>query len=830
MKLRRIEAVSFGALKDCSLGDLGDGLSVVLGPNESGKSTYTALVRQVLYGFPDRRSKDFGYEPAAGTRAGTLVFGNDEGEWAITRTDGTKGGAVRVDPLKGPQRDGLLPEIVGSVAEQTFRVVFGFGLDELDDIASGTDKQVMDRLYAGASGLEVNPIDVRRALEQSKGDLFKPGGRNARLSVLSARIREQRAALRELETAARDFAAEQRRLKELGERLVPVREAKEASDKRLRALERDLQNVESMAATAAEERERLEAARTALAEHRRDAERTVVDDRILALSAEIEALLADASAAKGQSERARTLEMRAAELERSAATHDAPPIARDTPQARAALEGWRATKARLEADAEATQRAASSSRSKAEALTRAGQGEASLKREGGSPVFAWVVLALGLAGVAAGLALGQTVAAVVGMAAIIVGAAMLLLGRRQSAGAPDSLSAEALRQRSDAEAAEAVAAESATRLGEKAAEWAAWLVESGLDARGVETAAVAALLDDAHKRDELLAQAASLRAEADAEREAAVSWAERLTSLVRGPLGISETSPEPQALAIRAGEALSAAKAARDKRSASLAAIEAVEGDIERSESALERLTQGMAEIGAAYGITEHLTAGLAAARDEAAVELTRIAQEFEALLKEHTALETKLGSQGRDASMALVRQDLEGLNAEAAEAADRYLVEAMAVKLVDLARERYERDRQPQVVRVASEVFSAITKGRYTDVRVPFGESRITVVTDSGKVRAIPELSRGTAEQLYLALRVGLIESFGEQGPHLPVLMDDIVVNYDYERIQEAATAIAALSASRQVVFFTCHEATADALTNGVPGATRIELNRCSL
>jgi uncharacterized protein YhaN len=109
-------------------------------------------------------------------------------------------------------------------------------------------------------------------------------------------------------------------------------------------------------------------------------------------------------------------------------------------------------------------------------------------------------------------------------------------------------------------------------------------------------------------------------------------------------------------------------------------------------------------------------------------------------------------------------------------------------------------------------------------------GDESITVVTDSDKVFSTSQLSRGTAEQLYLALRVGLIQSFGEQGPHLPVLMDDIVVNYDAERIHGAAAAVAELSASRQVVFFTCHEATAETLTRAVPGATTITLDRCTL
>jgi uncharacterized protein YhaN len=77
VKLTRIDAVRFGALEGECLDGIGDGLTVVLGPNESGKSTYTALVRSVLFGFPMGRGKagDRFYSPvpSAASRASTAA-------------------------------------------------------------------------------------------------------------------------------------------------------------------------------------------------------------------------------------------------------------------------------------------------------------------------------------------------------------------------------------------------------------------------------------------------------------------------------------------------------------------------------------------------------------------------------------------------------------------------------------------------------------------------------------------------------------------------------------------------------------------------------------
>ena len=56
--------------------------------------------------------------------------------------------------------------------------------------------------------------------------------------------------------------------------------------------------------------------------------------------------------------------------------------------------------------------------------------------------------------------------------------------------------------------------------------------------------------------------------------------------------------------------------------------------------------------------------------------------------------------------------------------------------------------------------------------------------VFDTTSAASVPDrLSRGTAEQLYLALRLGLVDQLGEVGSGLPVLMDDVLVNFSPDR-----------------------------------------------
>ena len=67
-------------------------------------------------------------------------------------------------------------------------------------------------------------------------------------------------------------------------------------------------------------------------------------------------------------------------------------------------------------------------------------------------------------------------------------------------------------------------------------------------------------------------------------------------------------------------------------------------------------------------------------------------------------------------------------------------------------------------------------------------------------------ELSRGTREQLFLALRFGLIRELGQRTEPLPVIVDEVLVNFDPARALRAAAAFTELSDTNQVLVFTCH------------------------
>ncbi len=839
MRLTAIEAIRYGALEGECLAGLSDGLTVVLGPNESGKTTMTALTRHVLYGYPDGRSKERSYTPQAGARVARLVFSDPSGEWAIERVDGKNRGPVSVVARAGIERPELLGELVGGVSEQTYRVVFGFGLDELAQIESGDNADIVSRLYAAGYGLAVNPMDARKHLVAAADELYAPRASKPVVNALASKMRELKAQIGALEAQATEYAGEQVRLGELAEDLASLRSRRDSLDLQLRALEQDATRLTA----ASEEIEALEAqareADAAIADGERGIALIDVDERVIAAGPELSAVLDETSGFRQRLESIASAENAAEDVDRRVKATALPEDARDSVENRAALDAWRDRLAELRVKAEAAEESARRVEAQAASTEKVAADTAVGPAASNRLPFALAVgaVVVGVAFVAAGLMLRQPLASVLGAVVLLVGAIAGALGlsrRPSSADAGTSLSADAARLRADAEAQRTLATAATAELEVAKEEWRAWLAAAGLDAHGDDPAAVRSLLDELAERQRLLVDAERHRETASRERDAAEAWVVRLVDAIRrydDSGGQIVPLAEATGLAARAKRDLEVAREAAAERAQLTRELEVERTERRRIGERLDSARAVSAQIAGRHEL-DPATAlpALRSLVDRTAAELSDVRAAHDALAREHSELTGRLNTEGRDNAMAIVRQQIESARAQAADAADRYLVAALGVSLLDGARERFERERQPEVVRTAGRVFSAMTDGRYIDVRVPLDNSGISVVTADGTVRSTADLSRGTAEQLYLALRVGLIGALKDQGRSLPILMDDVVVNFDPERRSGAVQAVSELAALRQVVFFTCHPETAEALTEAVSGAVLVTLDRCSL
>ncbi len=838
MRLKRVEAIRFGRLDSMALGDLGAGLNVVFGPNEAGKTSFTDLVRHLLYGFPGKRGGQAVYESQVGKRQGRLVFFDDTGEWVVDRVEGPRGGQVKVSEVCGPERPDLIERITAGVSNNAFRVVFGFGLAELAEIesdrASGDD--VLSRLYAAQAGLQISPSDVRADLEKSTAHLWAQRGVSKPvLNDLKSRIERVRREIGGLERAAATYAEDQERLAELSQRLLEARDQRAGASLRFRELTAAAERLESLERLRDEIQSEVDTATSGLATAGERLERLSVDERVLAVACELTAVLDDLSGFRqrldtvhGHDLEVLVLRGRAETALLEAAVTPEQAVAVDIgPETIKGIERWRDRLAALMSQSDASLRDARRERAAADAM--AGRDPA-LSLAAPAPAQrlpAFVMLGAGLLLAAGAAFMREWVSVVFGAVIAFVGGVLLLRSGRMAVPAAAGPSAEDLEQR--ACTAEELARIDSDELEAARTEWRSWLAARGLSVAGDDAAAVAIMVA-AVKDWRLAARELDRRQEAQATDFA---WCEayrsRLAAAVGAFLPGVDDAPleEIPTLAARARELLDftlAASAQRDEIARESERLGELVANAERRQAVarddttatLERI--GMSDCDALQVRADAEAAGCAAREADDA---------YDELLGEHTTLTTHLNSAGRDSAMAELRLELTGLVERTEAALERYAVLALATRLMARTQEYHERTRQPEVIRRASEVFALITGGRYVRVSVP-RSGEFLVYDEVARIKPSSELSTGTVQQLYLALRIALIETLDGVGPGLPVLMDDILVNFDPQRREGAARAVADLAARRQVVVFTCHPQTAALFEQVVPGRTLLTLDRC--
>ena len=125
-------------------------------------------------------------------------------------------------------------------------------------------------------------------------------------------------------------------------------------------------------------------------------------------------------------------------------------------------------------------------------------------------------------------------------------------------------------------------------------------------------------------------------------------------------------------------------------------------------------------------------------------------------------------------------------------------------------------------VARVGA-VFAALTDGAHPGVAVEDdGADQVLVALEAdGRGRKqVAELSEGTRDQLFLALRIVALEDYVDGNPALPFIADDVLQTFDDARAMAALRALVDLSGHVQVIVLT-HHPHVQALARELPAGT---------
>ncbi len=185
-------------------------------------------------------------------------------------------------------------------------------------------------------------------------------------------------------------------------------------------------------------------------------------------------------------------------------------------------------------------------------------------------------------------------------------------------------------------------------------------------------------------------------------------------------------------------------------------------------------------------------------------------AAELDALAKEDHALHLRIAQR---AAGVRPLNDIEEERANVAARAEILAEELQAAAYAAAIIEEVANDRHariaPRLAASASAYLAEITGDIYDELLIG-RDLRVSVrVPQTKELKEYPEmrLSKGTVDQIYLALRLALVEGMSRTGERLPMIMDDPFVNYDGGRLANALRVLIRIARDGQILLFTCHE-----------------------
>lgn len=157
--------------------------------------------------------------------------------------------------------------------------------------------------------------------------------------------------------------------------------------------------------------------------------------------------------------------------------------------------------------------------------------------------------------------------------------------------------------------------------------------------------------------------------------------------------------------------------------------------------------------------------------------------------------------------SIAEAEETVEAANAEVARINELQDTLTLTRRFLQDAQTRVHRTIAPVLQATLSQWLPAVTAGRYADVTVNPVTLQVEVCGPSRRWRKADTLSYGTAEQIYLLLRIALADHLTKGHDSCPLILDDVTVHADAERTHQILNLLLKMAEDRQVIIFTQEE-----------------------
>ncbi|WP_373499224.1 AAA family ATPase [Desulfococcus sp.] len=236
-----------------------------------------------------------------------------------------------------------------------------------------------------------------------------------------------------------------------------------------------------------------------------------------------------------------------------------------------------------------------------------------------------------------------------------------------------------------------------------------------------------------------------------------------------------------------------------------------------RTEADLERTAAQLRSLSGGRPLGAFIADASSVDPDTLDLQLTRMTESLARLDQEKSDLDQAIGGHRTELAKmdgghqaADLAEQGQALIAAIRGDALRFLRLKLAGALLNRAMERYREKNQGPIVRRAATLFSRMTLGSFEGLRLEVDETNTVVIAGvrpGGREAVhVSGMSDGTADQLYLAIRLASLEAFLKNNAPLPFIVDDILVQFDDRRAGATLEALLELSRETQVIFFTHH------------------------
>ncbi|MBX3176439.1 MAG: AAA family ATPase [Candidatus Hydrogenedentes bacterium] len=198
------------------------------------------------------------------------------------------------------------------------------------------------------------------------------------------------------------------------------------------------------------------------------------------------------------------------------------------------------------------------------------------------------------------------------------------------------------------------------------------------------------------------------------------------------------------------------------------------------------------------------------ASREGLEEQLAQATEAIERMVQEEHAIHvqlTQLGARAR--SIAEIEEEAARNESSIRELEAEIEAASYAMALIEELSSSRHAAIAPRLAAIASDRLATITDGRYTELHLTRDLGVRIRVSATDRLEEAPEktLSKGTVDQIYLALRLAFVQCVSENGESVPMLLDDPFANYDDARLSSTLSLLSRLEDQGQVLLFTCRE-----------------------